>query len=134
MFVCIMVMIFGGFGSFSKLPNHRQSSEKCIDQFHLSVHTFNTSSFITTYFPIPFFAVLFLAYKFWNKSKMINYVDMDFVTGSSMDIPEEVRLNRDSNVTYRFHLCTDKLIGNPSNTLEKDSREYLIMYTIYQYL
>ncbi|KAF3393423.1 Dicarboxylic amino acid permease [Talaromyces pinophilus] len=69
MFVCIMVMIFGGFGSF--------------------IHTFNTSSFITTYFPIPFFAVLFFAYKFWNKSKMINYADMDFVTGSSMDIPEE---------------------------------------------
>lgn len=63
----------------------------------VSVHTFNTSSFITTYFPIPFFAVLFFVYKFWNKSKMINYADMGLITGSSMDIPEEVRLNRDSD-------------------------------------
>ncbi|KAL3702698.1 hypothetical protein TMatcc_000010 [Talaromyces marneffei ATCC 18224] len=56
------------------------------------VHIFNTLSFITTYFPIPFFAVLFFAYKFWNKSKMTNYADIDFITGSSMDIPEEVTL------------------------------------------
>ena len=55
-----------------------------------SVHTFNTSSFVTTYFPIPFFAVLFFGYKFWHKSKIINYEDLDFVTGCSIDIPAEV--------------------------------------------
>ncbi|PVH83618.1 putative arginine permease [Cadophora sp. DSE1049] len=67
--VCIMVIIFGGFTSF--------------------IHTFNTSSFITTYFPIPFFAVLFFGYKFWHKSKIVKYEDLDFVTGCSIDIPSE---------------------------------------------
>ncbi|KAH8698690.1 putative arginine permease [Talaromyces proteolyticus] len=69
MFVCIMVIIFGGFGTF--------------------IHKFNASAFVTTYFPIPLFAVLFFGYKTWNKSKIVNYADMDFVTGSSEDIPEE---------------------------------------------
>ncbi|CRG89483.1 putative amino-acid permease C777,04 [Talaromyces islandicus] len=70
MFVCILVIIFGGFGTF--------------------IHKFNVSSFITTYFPVPLFAILFFGYKIWTKSKFITYADMDFVTGSSVDIPEEV--------------------------------------------
>ena len=54
------------------------------------VHTFDVSSFITTYFPIPFFAVLFFGYKFYNKSKTVKYAEMDFETGSSADIINEV--------------------------------------------
>ncbi|KAH6676312.1 putative arginine permease [Halenospora varia] len=67
--ICIMVIIFGGFTSF--------------------IHKFDTSSFITTYFPIPFFAVLFFSYKLWHKTKMVDYVNMDFITGASADIPDE---------------------------------------------
>ncbi|KAL1901809.1 hypothetical protein Sste5346_001512 [Sporothrix stenoceras] len=69
--VSVMVMIFGGFTSF--------------------IHSFNVSSFITTYFPIPFFAVLFFGYKFTQKSKIIDYKDMDFVSGSSIQIPKETK-------------------------------------------
>lgn len=100
--------------------------EKIYWPTQLLVHTFNTSSFITTYFPIPFFAVLFFAYKFWNKSKMISYADMDFTTGSSMDIPEEVWLNRVSNIICKVLLYTNEFIAGTSNTLEKDSRKNLI--------
>ncbi|KAJ5263748.1 Amino acid/polyamine transporter I [Penicillium angulare] len=67
--ITTMVMIFGGFSSF--------------------IHSFDVSSFITTYFPLPFFAVLYFGYKFWNKSKMIGYTEMDFVTGSSVAIPDD---------------------------------------------
>jgi amino acid transporter len=56
------------------------------------------SSFVTTYFPVPLFAVLFFGYKMWKKSKMITYADMDFVTRSSMDIPQEV--NHPSNASF----------------------------------
>ncbi|KAF4633767.1 hypothetical protein G7Y89_g4355 [Cudoniella acicularis] len=53
--VAVMVTIFGGFTSF--------------------IHKFDASSFITTYFPIPFFAVLFFGYKLWNKSKIVDSED-----------------------------------------------------------
>ncbi|KAJ5553552.1 hypothetical protein N7494_002930 [Penicillium frequentans] len=66
MTICIIVIIFGGFGSF--------------------IHSFNVSTFITTYFPVPLFAVLFFGYKFSKKSKMIDYVDMDFFSGSSIEV------------------------------------------------
>ncbi|KAJ5585153.1 Amino acid/polyamine transporter I [Penicillium hispanicum] len=66
--ITIMVMIFGGFSAF--------------------INSFDVSSFITTYFPLPFFAVLYFGYKFWNKSKMVGYTEMDFVTGSSVAMPE----------------------------------------------
>ncbi|KAI7412576.1 hypothetical protein KC336_g11664 [Hortaea werneckii] len=64
--VCIIVVIFGGFTSF--------------------IHEFDTSAFITTYFPIPFFAALFVGCKLIKKSKMIRYEDMDFSTGSSLEM------------------------------------------------
>lgn len=87
MTLCIMVIIFGGFTTFSMFfpfP-HKPSITVLI---YCSVHDFDVSSFITTYFPIPFFAVLFFGYKFWNKTKTISYDRLDFVTGSSEDIPE----------------------------------------------
>lgn len=56
----------------------------------IAVPTFDASTFVTTYFPIPFFAVLFFGYKFWNKSKMVDYANMDFVTGSSIEVTEKV--------------------------------------------
>jgi amino acid transporter len=64
--VCGIVLIFGGFGSF--------------------IHKFDTSSFITTYFPIPFFAVLFIGYKFYHKTNIVKYENFDLVTGSSDDV------------------------------------------------
>ncbi|KAH8682141.1 putative arginine permease [Xylariales sp. PMI_506] len=69
MFMCIIVMIFGGFTAF--------------------LGTFDSSSFITTYFPIPFFAVLFFGYKFVKKSQFVSYDRMDFTTGSSAQLPSE---------------------------------------------
>jgi amino acid transporter len=59
------------------------------NNFNLAVHHFNSSSFVTTYFPIPFFAVLFLGYKFVKKSKLVDYKDMDFVTGTSIEMPAD---------------------------------------------
>lgn len=56
---------------------------------HDTVPTFDTSSFITTYFPIPLFGVLFVGYKLWTKSKFVSFDRMDFVTGASTDIPTE---------------------------------------------
>lgn len=72
--------------------------------FHLlisfKVPSFDASSFVTTYFPIPFFAVLFFGYKFWTKSKMVDYAEMDFVTGSSSEVIEKVS----PILTQTFHI------------------------------
>ncbi|KAL2824979.1 putative arginine permease [Aspergillus pseudoustus] len=68
--VSIMVMIFGGFTAF--------------------IHSFNVSSFITTYFPIPLFAVLFFGYKLWYKSSIVPLNEMDFESGSSADIVDSM--------------------------------------------
>lgn len=51
--------------------------------------TFNPSGFVTTYFPIPFFLVLLAGYKLVKKSKIVRLEDMDFLSGSSEDIPHE---------------------------------------------
>ncbi|KAJ5223653.1 Amino acid/polyamine transporter I [Penicillium chermesinum] len=67
MSISLMVIIFGGFSSF--------------------IHTFDVSTFITTYFPIVLFAVLYVGYKLWNKSHMVDYSEMDFSTGSSIEVP-----------------------------------------------
>jgi amino acid transporter len=67
--VSIIVIIFSGFTAF--------------------MHHFDTSSFITTYFGIPFFLVLLLGYKFFHRTRMIRTDEMDFVTGHSRDIDEE---------------------------------------------
>ncbi|CAD6585763.1 MAG: hypothetical protein TREMPRED_004232 [Tremellales sp. Tagirdzhanova-0007] len=67
--VCIIVIIFSGFTSF--------------------IDGFDTSAFITNYFPVPFFAVLYIGYKLYHKSKIVKYADQDFVTGSSADMPME---------------------------------------------
>jgi amino acid transporter len=67
-----MVMVFGGFSAF--------------------IHKFDTSAFITTYFPIPFFLVLLVGYKLWHKTKVYDLDKLDFVTGSSIEVPEKVRL------------------------------------------
>lgn len=69
--ITVIVIIFSGFTAF--------------------MHHFDASSFITTYFGIPFFAVLLFGYKFWHKSKVIAPKDMDFVTGHSRDIFEPER-------------------------------------------
>ena len=39
------------------------------------------ASFITNYFPIPFFFIMYFGYKFWYKTKWIPASEMDFVTG-----------------------------------------------------
>jgi amino acid transporter len=61
--VSSVVIVFSGFTAF--------------------IHKFDTSAFITTYFGIPFFAVLLVGYKLCRKSGLVRYEDMDFVTGFS---------------------------------------------------
>lgn len=95
MTVAMIVLIFGGFTAFSKSYWHpkrwtRVMSQKPTLADDTAVPSFDVSSFITTYFPIPFFLVLFIGYKIIMKSKMIAYRDMDFTTGSSLDMPTEV--------------------------------------------
>jgi amino acid transporter len=82
-----MVIIFGGFSSFSELT--RYEVLRCIALISRQVHVFDVSAFVTTYFPIPFFAALYFGYKFCNKSRMVDYADMDFVTGSSIEVMEK---------------------------------------------
>ena len=70
--------------------SHRNESRQSFSSLTLRiVPTFDVSSFITTYFPIPFFAVLFFGYKFYAKSKIVKYEEMDFQTGSSADMVNE---------------------------------------------
>lgn len=45
---------------------------------------------MTTYLPIPVFLILLVVYKLVKKTKIVNYEDMDFVTGCSADIPLDV--------------------------------------------
>lgn len=35
------------------------------------------------------FAMLFFGYKFYHKTKAVDYKDMDFKSGSSADLPSE---------------------------------------------
>jgi yeast amino acid transporter len=79
--VCILVLIFGGFTAFCKFII--ASSTPPYTANLVEVGTFDTSAFITTYFPIPFFLVLLFGYKFLKKSKFHDFRDLDFKTGSS---------------------------------------------------
>lgn len=58
--------------------------------YSLTVPKFDISSFITTYFPIPFLFVLLFGYKFLKGSKVVNLMDMDFVSDPSSDIVDKV--------------------------------------------
>lgn len=57
----------------------------------LAVGSFDAATFVTTYLPIPVFFILLVVYKLVKKSRVVNYEDMDFVTGCSADIPLNVR-------------------------------------------
>ncbi|CAN8106043.1 unnamed protein product [Discula destructiva] len=67
LFVCFVVLVFGGFTAF--------------------LGTFDKKVFVSTYLPIPIFIILLVVYKLVKKTKVVKYEDMDFVTGSSVDIP-----------------------------------------------
>jgi amino acid transporter len=75
-----MVLIFGGFTAFCE---HSQVNHLFPNANKALVGTFDTSTFITTYFPIPFFIVLFVGYKLVKKSKLRNLLELDFRTGNS---------------------------------------------------
>ncbi|OAL28711.1 hypothetical protein AYO22_02576 [Fonsecaea multimorphosa] len=97
--VCVIVLIFGGFGSF--------------------IHKFDTSSFITTYFPIPFFAVLLFGYKFFQRSEMVKYEDFDLVTGASEDVSNIVSFAAGLRRTDADTVCrssSTRLFGRKSET------------------
>lgn len=84
--ISILVMIFGGFTAFSTYFSRQPISEA---NLRTTVPHFKASSFVTTYFPIPFFLVLSIGYAIYAKSDMVKYEEMDFSTGSSADIPNE---------------------------------------------
>lgn len=67
--VSMVVIVFSGFTAF--------------------IHHFDTSTFITTYFPIPFFFTLWAGYKWYHKSGLVPYEDMDFVTGYSGNVTDD---------------------------------------------
>ncbi|KIJ55957.1 hypothetical protein M422DRAFT_198811 [Sphaerobolus stellatus SS14] len=46
------------------------------------------SSFITNYFPIPMFLILYFGYKWWYKTKLVPLHDMDFITFA---LPKEAK-------------------------------------------
>ena len=111
--VSTMVLIFGGFTTF--------------------IHNFDTSSFITTYFPIPFFAVLFFGYKFYYKTKFVEYADMDFVTGSSVEIPNEVRIETLLGSLDVMTDHRDSLLQEPyGRKLRITSEEFLLLFDMPQ--
>lgn len=97
--VCVLVLIFGGFGAF--------------------IHEFDVSSFITTYFPIPFFAVLLFGYKIVKKSKIVKYEEFDLVTGSSDNMTTSVSLIPKANPV---NADTIYPIARARDTMEKDQR------------
>jgi len=43
------------------------------------------SAFITNYFPVPVFIILYFGYKFWKKTKIVQPIEMDFVTYVNAD-------------------------------------------------
>ncbi|ORY35346.1 amino acid permease/ SLC12A domain-containing protein [Naematelia encephala] len=67
--VCVIVITFSGFTAF--------------------IHHFDTSTFITNYFPVPFFLVLLFGYKVFHKTGMVPLDQQDFVTGSSAEMSQD---------------------------------------------
>jgi amino acid transporter len=67
--VASRVLIFGGFTAF--------------------MGSFDTSAFITTYFPIPFFIVLVIGWKLWHKTRIISSAEMDFQTGVAPPLTDD---------------------------------------------
>lgn len=91
LFVCFIVLVFGGFTAFSKSSFY--CGQMCIDAdvcMCIAVGSFDAATFVSTYLPIPVFFILLVVYKFVKKTKVVNYRDMDFVTGCSADIPLDV--------------------------------------------
>jgi hypothetical protein len=62
--------------------------------------------------------VLYFGYKLWNKSKMIGYTEMDFVTGSSVAIPDDVSDAR--TFALQVLLLIAAGLGIAQEHLEKD--------------
>ncbi|GAA6063966.1 hypothetical protein JCM10212_004814 [Sporobolomyces blumeae] len=77
-FTCI-ILFFNGFSVF----------------IHVKSVGFDSSTFVTSYFPIWFFPVLMIFYRFWRRGdKGVDLKDMDFVSGSrdetGLEHPEEI--------------------------------------------
>ncbi|MBW0487123.1 hypothetical protein O181_026838 [Austropuccinia psidii MF-1] len=67
---CSIIIIFNGFEVF--LPGQ-----------------WKLEKFLTCYLPIPSFALMFLAHKWWTGARMVDEQAMDFVTGSQDAVEEE---------------------------------------------
>lgn len=130
-----MVIIFGGFGSFSK-STRREAIIRLADI--RAVHSFDLSTFITTYFPLVLFIVLYVGYKIWNKSRMINYDEMDFVTGSSIEvlsmvssIAETACFNADPKLSRRLRRAYGRRFRRESRVILKlKNRHHVIYYRL----
>jgi amino acid transporter len=75
-----LVLFFNGFSVFIKSGGNLNDE---------GVFHFDTSTFVTSYFPIWFAPLIYIAYNLWKKSwSMIAPEDMDFVSGSRVDEEE----------------------------------------------
>ncbi|KAH3667939.1 hypothetical protein OGAPHI_001693 [Ogataea philodendri] len=52
---------------------------------------FDHSWFIDSYIMFPLSAIIYLGYKFWKKTKIVKYEDMDFDTGRRLDLEAKFR-------------------------------------------
>lgn len=78
-FMLILVLFFNGFSVFI-YPNKPGTS-------------FDSSTFVTSYFPIWFAPLIYVGYNLWKKSwSIIAPEDMDFVSGSRVDEEEEEKI------------------------------------------
>ena len=75
-FMLVLVLFFNGFSVFIHI--HPKSTP------------FDTSTFVTSYFPIWFAPLIYISYNLWKKNwSMIAPEDMDFVSGSRVDEEED---------------------------------------------
>lgn len=67
------------------------------------LNPFSAQDFVINYILLPVFILLFLAYKFWNKTKFVKLDEMDIYTGRRDDLmPEtEVEEVKERSIWYR---------------------------------
>ncbi|KAK0541628.1 hypothetical protein OC844_008028, partial [Tilletia horrida] len=63
---------------------------------------FDTADFVTSYFPLPLFIVIWIGYKLIYRTRMVRATEMDFTTGLSELIAAEVEEPAPKNLWDKF--------------------------------
>ncbi|KAE8228050.1 hypothetical protein CF326_g7033 [Tilletia indica] len=63
---------------------------------------FDTADFVTSYFPLPLFVVIYAGYKFFYKTKTVKTEEMDFYTGIKEILEAEVEEPAPRNLWEKF--------------------------------